>query len=319
MNFIKLYSVAYLIDIAVGDPNYALHPIRIIGKLITVTEKYLYRFSRRKISGAILTLTVVSTTFITSFFLSKLGIWIEIFLLYTTLATRCLADEGKRVYSILQKDDIELARKELSYLVSRDTATLDENQIIRGTLETISENSVDGVIAPMFYAFLGSFIVINGISLALPFAMTYKAVNTLDSMVGYKNDRYIDFGMVSAKLDDFANFIPARLAGGFLIPLTALFMGMDSLSSWKIFFRDRKNHSSPNSGNSESAFAGALGLQFGGGTTYFGKFFKKPTIGDRIREFEREDINRCSKLLYGSSVVAMLFFMGLHYWIGGYN
>ncbi|MGL5098992.1 MAG: cobalamin biosynthesis protein CobD/CbiB, partial [Fusobacteriaceae bacterium] len=172
-------------------------------------------------------------------------------------------------------------------------------------------------IAPMFYAFLGSFITVGGITLALPLAMSYKAVNTLDSMVGYKNDRYIDFGMFSAKFDDLLNFIPARLAGGFLIPVAGMLMRMDYKSSWRIFFRDRSNHSSPNSGNPESAFAGALGVQFGGGTSYFGKFFEKPTIGDRVRDLTREDIKRCCNLLYGSSAVALLFFLGLAYLIGG--
>ncbi|MGL5578855.1 MAG: adenosylcobinamide-phosphate synthase CbiB, partial [Fusobacteriaceae bacterium] len=251
--------------------------------------------------------------------LTKLGTFAEILLLYTTLATRCLGDEGKRVYGILEKDDIALARKELSYLVSRDTASLDENQIIRGTLETISENSVDGVIAPMFYAFLGSFISVGGVSLALPLAMTYKAVNTLDSMVGYKNERYMDFGMCSAKFDDLLNFIPARLAGVFFIPVAGMFLRMDYKSAWRIFFRDRMNHSSPNSGNPESAFAGALGIQFGGITSYFGEIFEKPTIGDKVRDLTREDIKRCCNLLYGSSAVALLFFLGIAYLIGGRN
>ncbi|MGL4254306.1 MAG: CobD/CbiB family cobalamin biosynthesis protein, partial [Fusobacteriaceae bacterium] len=167
MNFIKTYPFVYALDLLLGDPNYSFHPIRIIGKVITFSESVLYRFRYKKIAGGLLLGSVALVTFTGSFLLTKLGTFAEILLLYTTLATRCLGDEGKRVYVILEKDDIALARKELSYLVSRDTASLDENQIIRGTLETISENSVDGVIAPMFYAFLGSFISVGGVSLAL--------------------------------------------------------------------------------------------------------------------------------------------------------
>lgn len=311
MNFLKLYLGAYILDLILGDPDYSLHPIRVIGKFIGILEKFLYRFSRKKIFGGILAFTVIGITFAVCYFLAKLGSSVQILLLYTTLATRCLGDEGKKVYGILQKGDMEFARKQLSYLVSRDTESMDEREIIRGTFETISENSVDGVIAPMFYAFLGSFFSLGGITLAVPFAMTYKAANTLDSMVGYKNERYLDFGMLSARLDDLLNFIPARLAGGCFIPIAASFLKLDSFSAWRIFRRDRKNHASPNSGNPEAAFAGALGVQLGGVTSYFGKISSKPTIGDKVREFEREDIRRCCHLLYLSSAVALAAFSTL--------
>ncbi|MGL4687331.1 MAG: adenosylcobinamide-phosphate synthase CbiB, partial [Fusobacteriaceae bacterium] len=210
-----------------------------------------------------------------------------------------------KVFNILKKGDMGKARKEIGYLVSRDTNQMDENQIIRSTIETISENLVDGVIAPMCFAFLGSFFYLRGYSLALPFAMSYKAINTLDSMVGYKNEKYLNFGMFSAKLDDFVNLIPARLTGGFIIPISSMMLGLHWKNSWKIYFRDRLKHASPNSGNPEAAFAGALGLQFGGKTSYFGKIQNKPTIGDKIKEFDIEDIKKSCKLLYVSS------FMGL--------
>ena len=208
---------------------------------------------------------------------------------------------------------MEDAKKKLSYLVSRDTESMDNRQIIRSVLETFSENSVDGIVSPMFFAFVGSFFTVNGVSLALPFAMGYKAINTLDSMLGYKNERYINFGTVPAKIDDVANFIPARIAGGIIIPLGALFTGFDYKNSLRIFMRDRHNHASPNSAHGEASFAGALGVQFGGKTKYFGKVYDKPTIGDKTKEFDLEDIIKGRRILYMSSLVGVILFSVLHY------
>lgn len=313
MNFIMKYGIAYVMDLIFGDPHWFPHPVRIIGVFINFLEKILYKASNKKVSGAFLTIIVVGVTFIVSYYISAISYILEIFFLYTTLATKSLADEGFRVCKILTEGDLEKAKKELSYLVSRDTGNMDIGQITRSVLETISENSVDGVIAPMFFAFLGSFIHIDGVSLALPFAMGYKAINTLDSMVGYKNDKYMDFGMVSAKTDDVANFIPARIAGGFIIPLAAMILRLDYKGAWKIFSRDRLNHSSPNSGNSEAAFAGALGVQFGGKTSYFGKIYEKPTIGDKKKSFDLRDIMKAIKLLYVSSWVGIVLFTVITY------
>lgn len=302
--------IAYILDLIFGDPVWLYHPVRVIGKVITTLEKSLYNRKNKKFFGGILAFVVITLTFITSYSLSKISLFFEVYFLYTTFATKSLAQEGKKVVNILESGDIERAKKELSYLVSRDTKNMEKKDIIRGILETISENSVDGVIAPMFYAFLGSFF-----SLALPFAMTYKAINTLDSMVGYKNDRYIDFGMISAKIDDVANFIPARLGGGIIIPLASFILKLDYKSSWRIFFRDRLKHSSPNSGNPESAFAGALGVQFGGKTSYFGKIYEKPTIGDKINEFEISQVKIAINLLYLSSFVTLILFILLRFFI----
>lgn len=313
MAFIIKYWAAYIMDLIFGDPQWFPHPVRFIGKLISLCEKIFYNFKNKTFWGGITAIIVIGTTVTISYFLVGLSEYIEIFLLYTTLAGKCLADEGIRVYNILKKGDMEEAKKKLSYLVSRDTETMDSTQIVRSILETFSENSVDGIISPMFFAFLGSCFEINGVSLALPFAMGYKSINTLDSMIGYKNERYINFGTVSAKIDDIANFIPARLTGMFLIPTSAFCMGFDYKNSLKIFLRDRHNHASPNSAHGESAFAGALGVQFGGKTKYFGTWYNKPTIGDKIKEFELNDILRGRKLLYGTYFIGIILFSMLKY------
>lgn len=308
MIFSLKYLISYVLDLIFGDPYWFPHPVRFIGKLIEILEKVFYKCKYKKISGGIMAIITIVVTFIISYYIAKISEILEIFFLYTTLATTSLAKEGNRVYGILKNGDLTKAKKELSYLVSRDTQDMDILQIIRGILETISENTVDGVIAPMFFALIGSFFYIDGVSLALSMAMGYKAINTLDSMVGYKNDRYIDYGMISAKIDDIANFIPARVTGGIIVPIGAFLLRMDYKRAWKVFFRDRLNHSSPNSAHSESAFAGALGVQFGGKTSYFGKMYDKQTIGDKTKEFELEDIKRAIKLLYISSVIGLVLF-----------
>ena len=249
---------------------------------------------------------VVFITFVSMLILEKLSqkniifTFFEIYLMYTIFSINSLAREGKKVYKILQKGNLEIARKELSYLVSRDTEKMDKIMIIRSTMETISENTVDGIIAPMFYMFIGG----------LPLAMTYKAINTMDSMVGYKNEKYIDFGKFSAKVDDVANFIPARITGIFII-LASMILGYNGKEAWRIFFRDRKNHSSPNSAHSEASVAGALGVQFGGRVSYFGKEVDKPTIGDKKKEFEIEDIKKNIKIMYAASFLSLVVFSAI--------
>lgn len=308
MSIILKIWIAYLLDLILGDPYWFPHPVRFIGKYITFIENKIYSLKNKKVWGGVLAFIVILSTVVLSYYIARISEFLEIFFLYTTLATKSLGAEGIKVYKILKSGDLQKAQKELSYLVSRDTGEMDEVQVVRSTMETIAENSVDGIIAPMFYAFLGSFILIDGVSMALPLAMGYKAVNTLDSMVGYKNDKYIDFGMVSAKVDDFFNFIPARLSGLIIIPIATFLLGMGIKKPLKIFFRDRKNHSSPNSGHPEAVFAGAIGVQFGGKTKYFGKYFEKPTIGDRLKEFQCEDIKKCYKIMFMTSFVGIVLF-----------
>ena len=311
--FIKIW-IAYVLDLIFGDPQNVVHPVQVIGKIISAGEKVLLRKKYKFLAGAVLNIFTVSITYTLMYLISKsvkISVFfmiIEIYLMYTIFSINSLAREGNRVYRILKEGDIEKARKDLSYLVSRDTEMMDEKMIIRSTMETISENTVDGIVAPMFYMFLGG----------MPLAMAYKAINTLDSMVGYKNEKYMDFGKFSAKVDDAANFIPARITG-ILIVFASMILGYDYKNSLKIFIRDRKNHSSPNSAHSEASVAGALGVQFGGKVSYFGKETDKPTIGDKTKEFELEDIRKNIRIMYVTSflslVIFSLIFTGAYFFI----
>ena len=305
---IKIW-IAYVLDLIFGDPQNIIHPVQIIGKMINIGEKSLlgkkYKSDRKYkfFAGMILNITVISLTYGITYLIRRTSensiilTVAEIYLMYTVFSINSLAREGNRVYNILKEGNIERARKDLSYLVSRDTETMDEKMIIRSTMETISENTVDGIVAPMLYMFLGG----------LPLSMTYKAINTFDSMVGYKNEKYMDFGKFSAKLDDVANFIPARITG-ILIVIASMILGYDYKNSLKIFIRDRKNHSSPNSGHAEAGVAGALGVQFGGRVSYFGKEVDKPVIGDKIKDFELEDIKKNIKIMYIASFLSLIVF-----------
>ena len=300
--FIKIW-IAYVLDLIFGDPQNVIHPVQVIGKIISAGEKVLLRKKYKFLAGAVLNIFTVSITYTLMYLISKsvkISVFfmiIEIYLMYTIFSINSLAREGNRVYRILKEGDIEKARKDLSYLVSRDTEMMDEKMIIRSTMETISENTVDGIVAPMFYMFLGG----------MPLAMAYKAINTLDSMVGYKNEKYMEFGKFSAKVDDVANFIPARITG-ILIVLASMILGYDYKNSLKIFIRDRKNHSSPNSAHSEASVAGALRVQFGGKVSYFGKEIDKPTIGDKTKEFELEDIRKNIRIMYVTSFLSLVMF-----------
>ena len=312
MNLLSIYT-GYALDLIIGDPYSFPHPVRYIGKLISIVEKQIRKITSSdkglKIAGFFLWFIVVGATFgITTLVLqlfkfNKLAYFIvNTILIYTTLATKCLKDESVKIYKVLKTGDLEKSRIQLSYIVGRDTTNLNEKEIVRATVETVAENTVDGIIAPLFYGFIGG----------APLAMAYKAVNTLDSTVGYKNDKYYYLGFASAKIDDIANYIPARL-GVILLSLGSLFAGFNFKDALKIGIRDRKNHKSPNCAFSEGAVAGALGIQLGGTNVYFGKEVYKPTIGDKTREIEFEDIVRTNKIMYSSSIISIIIFTVAYY------
>ncbi len=295
-----IFIEAYVLDIIIGDPHRFPHPVVIIGKAVKYLEdkiRLLYPVDEKK-GGIILWFAVVIPVYFITCGAVKgcllinplFGAIITVLLASLTLATRSLYDESKIVLNALNRGNIEDARKNLSMIVGRDTDRLDEKEICRAVIETVSENLSDGIIAPMFYLALGG----------VPLAMAYKAINTLDSMVGYKNERYADIGWFSAKMDDIWNWIPARLTG-FIIILAAFILRLNWRDSWRIMRRDGRNYSSPNSGMPEAASAGALNIQLGGKIQYFRKIFYKPTIGDRIKEINKDDVKKAWIIMFASS------------------
>ena len=314
MNILSIYT-GYALDLIIGDPYSFPHPVRFIGKLISFVERQIRKITSSdkglKIAGFFLWFITVAVTFgitylvVNLFKFNKIVYFIvNSILIYTTLATKCLKDESTKIYKVLKTGDLEKSRVQLSYIVGRDTTNLSEKEIVRATVETVAENTVDGIIAPLFYGFIGG----------APLAMAYKAINTLDSTVGYKNDKYYYLGFASAKIDDIANFIPARI-GVVLLSIGSLFAGFKFKNALKIGIRDRKNHKSPNCAFSEGAVAGALGIQLGGTNIYFGKEVYKPTIGDKNREIEIEDIVRTNKIMYVSSIISIIIFTAIYYLI----
>lgn len=307
MNILSIY-IGYTIDLIIGDPYSFPHPVIYIGKLIKSVENIIRKIFQDekylKLAGFILWFITVGITYLITYLIIRISKFSNInfliansFIIYTTLATKCLKDEAVKIYNVLKSGDIQESRKQLSYIVGRDTSNLNEAEIIRATVETVAENTVDGIISPMFYAFIGG----------APLAMAYKAVNTLDSMVGYKNDKYINLGFASAKIDDIANYIPARVCVIFMT-LASFILRFDYKRCFKIAIRDRKNHKSPNCAYSEGAVAGSLGIQLGGTNVYFGKAVYKPTIGDKDREIEIEDIKKTNKIMYVSSISSLIIF-----------
>lgn len=311
MNILSLY-IGYITDLIAGDPYSFPHPVKYIGRLIKHVEDYIRKVCKTdkslKIGGFFLWFITVGITFFITYAVVELSkfnnvvyIIVNSLIIYTTLATKCLKDEAKKIYEVLKTGDIKKSRKQLSYIVGRDTSNLSEKEIIRATVETVAENTVDGLISPLFYAFIGG----------APLAMAYKAINTLDSSVGYKNEKYLHIGFASAKIDDVANYIPSRISV-VLFAIGNFFLGNDFVNSFKISIRDRKNHKSPNCAFSEGAVAGGLGIQLGGTNTYFGEKVYKPTIGDKKREIEIEDIKRTNKILYATSLTSMIVFTAIY-------
>lgn len=298
-------TIGFILDIIIGDPNNPFHPVRGIGYVArkfeiifrSILKKYL------KFAGLMVWMLIVMLTFMITFEIVNItkelniyfGIILEGILIYFCIASKGLVVEGYKVIKFLINDNIEGARKQLSFIVGRDTANLNKEGIIKAVVETIAENMADGIIAPLFYA--GIF--------GAPLAFAYKAVNTLDSMFGYKNDKYIDFGYFPAKLDDIFNYIPARITG-ILIVICATILRYDYKNSFKIYKRDRYNHTSPNSAHPEAAIAGALGVQLGGANYYFGKLVEKPAIGDNLNEIQIKDVYKTAKVLYLSSFIGFV-------------
>ncbi len=293
----------YLLDLLLGDPEWLYHPVRLIGKYISFAEKRLReRGGNLRISALILT---VSTTLLTMaaaaliLWLLKLGGDVPLFIGmalmdWMGIAVTCMAKEARGVGKAL-KLGVGPARKQVARIVGRDTEGLNEEEIIKATVETVAENTTDGVISPILYALIGGPVLLWG----------YKAVNTLDSMVGYMDEKYRDIGWSSAKLDDVLNYLPARLTA-LLMALAARLTGLDAKNALRIVHRDHANHKSPNSAWSEAAAAGALHIQLGGTHLYFGKPVEKPTIGDDDRPAEEEDIGKVNCLLYVTSGLMML-------------
>ncbi|MFO6424141.1 adenosylcobinamide-phosphate synthase CbiB [Motilimonas sp. KMU-193] len=310
--------LAYLADLIFGDPHRIPHPVQGIGALIKGAESSYGRLNiPPRLYGVIANLLILIVVFAVSLTLAQSHWLLELYLLYTCLATRSLCQEGIKVRRILQQGNMAQARQELSYLVSRDTDEMDQQQVIRSTMETLSENIVDAITAPLFYILLGAILSIwlPGATAAL--VTTYKAINTFDSMWGYKNERYLALGWFSARLDDWANWLPARITGALVIPMAAFLLGYDWRGAWRIFWRDRHNHASPNSAHPEAAVAGALGVQFGGLTSYFGQQQAKPTIGDNHLAFKLEHIKQNVALVYVSSLLSFaLVMVGLAVFVG---
>jgi adenosylcobinamide-phosphate synthase len=299
---------AFFLDLVLGDPRWLPHPVRGIGRLIQGAERVLRRFTRspgaEKRAGVLLVVLIVLPVygasalllFFASFWSSMLGFVIAVLLAYTTLAARDLAGSARTVLVQLEAGDINGARLALSMIVGRDTAELDERGITRAVVETVAENTSDGVIAPLFY------LAIGGPALA----MAYKAVNTLDSMVGYKNVAYKNFGWAAARLDDLANFVPARISAVLLSLAAWCLPGASGRNAFRISLRDGRKHASPNSGYPEAAAAGALGLRLGGPAAYGGLVLDKPSIGDGMRDFDKKCIEKSIRLMYCASTFAVL-------------
>ena len=297
--------LGFLLDLIVGDPQNPIHPIRIIGSLCKTVEKFFRSILKRylKVAGLLTWILVVFIVFIFNYLLLKVTYRINpsvtmilgSVMIYFCISTKALKIEGLKVVKYVIKDDIEGARKQLSYIVGRNTKNLDKESILKAVVETVAENMSDGVIAPLFYAGIGG----------APLAFLYKAVNTMDSMFGYKNDKYIEFGYFPAKLDDVFNYIPARLSGYFIV-VVSFILGLDYKNSFKIYKRDKNNHSSPNSAHPEAAVAGALNVQLGGPNYYFGKLVEKQTIGDDREKIDINKVNNTNNILYCSAVLGCI-------------
>ena len=308
----------FVLDLLFGDPAWLPHPVVYMGRAISALERRMRaRLPRTPqgelLGGAILAFCLPVGTFLLTSLVCLgaaalspwLGLAVQMFWCGQALAAKGLVQESTNVYAELKKGSLPAARKAVSRIVGRDTEALTAEGVTRAAVETVAENASDGVIAPLLYMLLGG----------APLALTYKAINTMDSMVGYKNEKYLYFGRAAAKLDDVANYIPSRLAALLWI-MAAAFTRNDAKGAWRIWRRDRRNHASPNSAQTESACAGALGVQLAGPAYYFGEYYPKPTIGDPLRPIEPEDILRADRMMYVASGFALAFGCAIRGFLG---
>ena len=309
--------LGFCVDLILGDPRGLAHPVQGMGRLIELLERGLRKTfpssprGQLAAGGCLVVLVTGLTGVLTGGVLYLAGLvhgalrfLLEVVICWQILATKSLRTESMKVVCAPESGSLDAARRAVSMIVGRDTAQLSEEEVLNAVVETVAENASDGILAPLIWA-----AVLGPVG-----GMCYKAVNTMDSMVGYKNDRYLYFGRAAAKLDDFCNFLPARISG--LLMCLAAFFGFDAAGAWRIFLRDRKNHLSPNSAQTEAACAGALGLQLGGAHLYFGKLVEKPTIGDAARTVTRADVRRANDLALITAILALLLFavlpLGIH-------
>lgn len=312
--------IGFALDLIFGDPHWMPHPVCLIGNMISkgesVIRRVLPKTPKGELAGGILLtifIILISTALPFAILWAAgqihivLRIIMEAFMCYQILSVKSLKTESMKVYEELVREDLAGARTMVSMIVGRDVQNLNMEQVTKAAVETVAENTSDGTVAPLLFMALGG----------APLGFFYKAVNTMDSMIGYKNDRYLYFGRFAAKLDDIVNYIPARLSA-FLMIFSAFLMKLDYRNAWRIFKRDRYNHASPNSAQTESVCAGALGIQLAGDAYYFGKRYEKKTIGDAIRPVVYEDIPSANRLLYGTAYLTFtlcIIGMGVAEWI----
>lgn len=303
-------AAGLLLDLLFGDPGWLYHPVRLIGNWISWAERQLRKVcgSHLMAAGGVLWVMTALMAFLIPFALLALAGWLhpalrfllETFWCFQILAARSLSSESRKVYEKLKESDLPGARRAVSMIVGRDTEKLTEEGVTKAAVETVAENTSDGVTAPLIYMMIGG----------APLGFLYKAVNTMDSMLGYKNDRYLYFGRLPAKMDDIFNYIPARVTG-LLMTAAAFLTGLDGKNAWRIYRRDRRKHASPNAAQTESVCAGALGVQLAGDAVYFGKVYKKEFIGDALRRIEPEDIQRTGRLMYAAELLTFLLCGGI--------
>jgi len=299
-----IFPTAFALDLVIGDPHNFPHPVRLMGKAITFAEPR-FRSLNLKLSwsGALFAVTLIILTWSITFILvsiaglidSGLKVVIEIIVIYYSISCKSLNDAAMEVYTSLKRNRLNEAKRKVSYIVGRDVAPLTEQGVARATVETVAENFVDGVVSPLFFAALGG----------APLAMAYKMVNTLDSMVGYKNERYIEFGKPAARIDDVANFLPARISVLF-ISLSAQILAGRGLKAFKSALKDGRKHSSPNAGFSEAAFAGTLCVRLGGPNEYFGKIVNKPYIGQKFSGIRIDHIPKACELMMVAALLGVV-------------